>query len=265
MADKKACLISIVGTGRVAWNLGRALTAKGYAIQEVSGRNSENIRLLAAKLNARAVDKPSKLNPLCDLFILAVNDDAIEDVSAKLPENKGVVVHTSGMKPLSCLKGKFAHAGVFYPLQTFSFDRQADFENIPILLQAGNRDNLLFLENIAGSLSRNLVHTNDTQRQSIHLAAVFVNNFTNALYGIADDILKDKELSIKILYPLILETANKILDHSPLEAQTGPARRKDIGTIETHLKLLAGSEEKSNIYKLFTDYILNKYHPENNG
>lgn len=265
MADEKPCLISIVGTGRVAWNLGRALTAKGYTIQEVSGRSIENIRLLASKLNARAVDHPSELNPICDLFILAVNDDAIEDVSAKLPESKGIVVHTSGMKAISCLKGNYVHAGVFYPLQTFSFDRQANFENIPILIQAGNRENLLFLKNIAAGLSRNVVQTSDMQRQSIHLAAVFVNNFTNALYGIADDILKDKELSIKILYPLILETAHKILDHSPFEVQTGPARRKDIGTIETHLKLLADSEVRTNFYKLFTDYILNKYHPENNG
>ena len=54
--------------------------------------------------------------------------------------------------------------------------------------------------------------------------------------------------------PLIQETANKILLLEPAKAQTGPARRDDMVTINNHLKLLKNDDYR-NIYKTFTQLI----------
>ena len=93
----------------------------------------------------------------------------------------------------------------------------------------------------------------------MHLAAVFVNNFTNYLFQIGSDILEKEDLSFDLLKPLIHETVNK-LDHlSPLEAQTGPAKRKDLKSIQKHLDLMDSGVEKE-IYELMSKALIQKYH-----
>jgi predicted short-subunit dehydrogenase-like oxidoreductase (DUF2520 family) len=96
---------------------------------------------------------------------------------------------------------------------------------------------------------------NSEQRKTIHLAAVFVNNFTNHLYKIGNDICKKNNVPFEILQPLIKETASKIEELSPKKAQTGPAIRNDKKTIKNHLNLLDKKQQK--IYKIFTKSIQN--------
>ena len=260
MIEAQNLKIGIAGTGRLAWNLCNALMACGFRIAEVTGRSSHKISQLATHCLAEAVESPSALSPGNDLFVLAVNDDAVETVAALLPETKGLVVHTSGMKTLGSLKGKFTKSGVFYPLHSFSFERQPDFSSIPVIIQASDGDSADLLLFIGNRLSQSVVSSTDEQRQTLHLAAVFVNNFSNALYTMAQEILHEKQLSISILHPLMLETVLKVGSQNPLDAQTGPARRNDSGTIERHLLMLAGKPDLLQTYQLMTDFILKKYY-----
>ena len=49
--------------------------------------------------------------------------------------------------------------------------------------------------------------------------------------------------------------------HTPASTLTGPARRGDMETIRKHLDVLeqSGLKEQAEIYRLFTDKILEKY------
>ena len=58
---------------------------------------------------------------------------------------------------------------------------------------------------------------------------------------ISQKILESKKLDPKIILPLVSETANKLVQLRPIEAQTGPAIRKDMVTIKKHLHLLENS------------------------
>jgi hypothetical protein len=62
----------------------------------------------------------------------------------------------------------------------------------------------------------------------LHVAAVFVNNFTNHLYQIGNEICDENQIPFSILHPLITETAQKIMNLPPALAQTGPAIRNDV-------------------------------------
>ena len=93
---------------------------------------------------------------------------------------------------------------------------------------------------------------NSDQRRVLHLAAVFVNNFTNQLYRIGHEITESEGAEFDMLKPLILETARKLEDLSPLRAQTGPAKRNDKKTIKKHLRLLENNKEHTKIYELLT-------------
>src|SRR5690606_18219747 len=97
---------------------------------------------------------------------------------------------------------------------------------------------LLRLEELAGSLSKRVFQCDSKQRLSLHTAAVFACNFTNHFYAIAADILNKHGLDFDLIRPLILETAQKVMENQPKEVQTGPAVRNDIRTMEKHLALL---------------------------
>ena len=77
------------------------------------------------------------------------------------------------------------------------------------------------------------------------------------MYKIGNDICFKTNVPFDILKPLILETASKIDEISPFEAQTGPARRNDTKTIEKHKILLLKNQKE--IYTLLTDFIIQSY------
>ena len=84
----------------------------------------------------------------------------------------------------------------------------------------------------------------DEQRAQLHLAAVFVNNFTNFCYQIGNEIVRAKGLPFEILLPLVQQTVDKIKaqpegQKDPSLLQTGPAIRGDKATINQHLEFLS--------------------------
>ena len=189
-----------------------------------------------------------------DLYIIAVSDIAIEEVSAKLPFKNKFVVHTSGSANLNLLSDQ-NYRGVFYPLQTFSKNKYVDFKTIPICLETERDADYDVLLQIANAITDIVYKVDSNQRKALHVAAVFACNFVNHLYKIANDICTENQITFQILYSLIKETANKIETLSPIDAQTGPAERADLATINAHIKFLS-NENQQDIYKILTKSII---------
>ena len=205
--------------------------------------------IIANRINSRMLDNV----PKADVTIIAVSDDAIAEVSAKIKNS--FVVHTSGSVAIDDLKNQ-QRKGVFYMLQTFSKDKNVNFSNVPFCLEAENKNDLQLLETLAKHLGNKIYAINSEQRKVLHVAAVFVNNFTNHLYKIGNDICKNHNVPFEILHPLIEETLEKIKELSPEKAQTGPAIRNDKKTIKNHLNLL--TKKQQNIYTILTESIQHK-------
>lgn len=186
-----------------------------------------------------------------DVYIIGIPDDAIASFSRSLPFENKLVVHTSGGVSMDQL-ATTNRRGVFYPLQTFSRSRRVDFKTIPICIESEHPEDLEILRGLGRTVSGEVVEISSQKRAKLHLAAVFVNNFVNHLYQVGSEILEEDSLPFKLLQPLILETAKKIEVLSPQQAQTGPAKRKDIKTIEKHLHLLKDNSHKE-MYRMFTE------------
>jgi len=249
--------ISFIGSGNVASHLAIALFRNNFSIKQVFSKSFKNANSLAKKVNAQPIESMSQLSNNADLYIIAVPDDAIENIINQFPFKDKLVVHTSGSVNLeSFSKKQFQHFGIFYPLQTFSKKIAVDFKHIPFCLEANTSANLKVIEKITKQLSDKVYHVNSEQRKLLHLAAVFACNFSNNMYQIAFDICQQNQLNFDILKPLIVETANKIVNQTPLEAQTGPAKRNDVKTIEKHLALLDNQKKYQEIYRLVTENIL---------
>ena len=252
--------VSIIGSGNVATALGEVISSNGIRVLEVFSPNIDNSKLLAEKVGCNYVENIEKLNTISDLYIIAIPDNEISNVITKLKSKEGIMVHTSGSQPSDVFEGKFHHYGVFYPLQTFTKGKQVDFQEVPICIEGSNDITSELLVQLAKKISNNVVLLNSEKRQYLHLTAVTVNNFSNLLYNLAHDVLNEKDIVFSLLHPLIKETAVKIRDVNPYQAQTGPALRKEISTINKHLELLDKYSEYKEIYNLLTRQIINKHH-----
>lgn len=243
--------ITIIGSGNVAQHLIKAF-AKSEVIEivQVFSRKKE---ALASIINFEKIVSDFEEIIEADLYIIAVSDKAISEVSKQLPFQNRIVVHTSGAASIDTLDPK-NRKGVFYPLQTFSKNKAIDFSTVPMCLEAENTFDFRVLETVAKSISNAVFPINSDQRKALHVSAVFVNNFTNHLYQIGQEICTEHQVPFEVLRPLIQETAEKIKTLDPIDAQTGPAKRNDSTTIEAHLEYLTNENQK-NIYKLLTQSI----------
>jgi predicted short-subunit dehydrogenase-like oxidoreductase (DUF2520 family) len=253
--------ITIIGTGNVAFHLSKRFNETGFTLTEIVGRNPEMGKKIAAQCQSKFQKNFNKIKTDSDLYIIAVSDSAIAGVAAQLAQrlDNQLVVHTSGAVPSTVLQPYFKHYGSLYPLQTFSLNSQPDFEKIPVFINATPPQYFTsFLKEIALKISPNVYELSDEKRVPLHIAAVFVNNFTNHLFSIGEKILEAEGLPFDVLKPLIAETVNKIQNHKPHTMQTGPARRGDFVTIEKHMQYLAeyAPAEYWGLYKILTENII---------
>ncbi len=254
--------VTIIGAGNLAWHLAPALDNAGYAVREVYSRNPKNAKSLMANLyQAEVCESLDFSNSNSSIFIIAVADDAIEDIVQEivLPES-AIVVHTSGAKSIGVLSYTAVDAiGVFYPLQTFSKGKKIDFEGIPICIEAEDPKTENLLKKMATAISKTVYVVNSLDRKSLHVAAVFACNFANHCLAIAEQLLNQKKLPFDMLKPLIIETINKSLALGPYNAQTGPAKRHDFETLDAHMAYLESNEALSEIYRLFSQNIVDNH------
>jgi predicted short-subunit dehydrogenase-like oxidoreductase (DUF2520 family) len=247
--------VSFIGAGNVANHLAVALFEKGITINEICSKKGDSATELSKKVNARVVSDYQYFTNQNDIFIVAVNDNEIENVLTHFPFPQSLIAHTSGTFDA---KNSFEHLtrkGVFYPLQTFSKNSKISLNDVPFLIETQQQNDEALLKTLAQLLSDKVAITNTIDRQYIHLAAVFACNFTNHFYAIASKILENQQLSLDILFPLISQTVEKIKTTHPIQAQTGPAIRKDSIVIQKHIDMLKNHPEWQKIYTFVSENI----------
>lgn len=229
--------IVIIGQGNVATNLDYAFRKKGVACQMVSSR--EGLDQL----------------PPANVYIYAVRDEALPDVVAQVVGvGKSLHLHTSGTMPITVFGDDKPHAGIFYPFQTFSKARVIeDFSTVPVFFEARGIDDISAVYSLALTITSHVYEATQQDRERLHVAGVFTNNFTNLMYTMAAELLRNTHIPFSALLPLIDETAAKIHTLAPRDAQTGPARRGDENVMNHHMQLL--NEEQREIYRLLSDAI----------
>lgn len=250
--------VVFIGAGNVGTHLAKALHEVKVDILQVFNRDYKKAYALALQTAAEPVSRYENLTDQADLYLLTVSDQAIARVAGQIIQVLGertFLAHTSGATPSAVFEGQTSRYGVFYPLQTFTKKQNVDFSTIPFCVDAVQDKDRIFLQQLAALLSEKVYLVPDKQRAILHVAAVFVNNFSNHLFQIGETILKDHEMPFDMLMPLIKETVRKLYQVSPGNAQTGPAIRGDQATIERHLEFLEEYPEYREIYKVLSESI----------
>ena len=246
--------IVIIGSGNTASVLGRKIKTAGHEILQVYSRHLYNAAELADELGCTATHSWSEIKTDAQLYLVALSDSVLNQLSQNWHTDKGVVVHTAGAVSKDALKNVSKNYGVLYPLQSLRKEKY-DYEKIPFLTDANNDDSLALITDFAETISTIVRYANDDDRMHLHVAAVIVNNFTNHLYALAEAFCNSSGVSFALLKPLIIETAERIQHFAPANVQTGPAYRGDINTLATHMSLLKEHPSLLALYKQITESI----------
>lgn len=243
--------IILIGAGRLATNLAKALLAEGHDILQVYSRTKASAETLASIAGAAAITDINMLRQDADIYIFSVTDTALPDLVPQVCKDKGdkVFLHTAGSMDLSVFEGMAQHYGVFYPMQTFSKEKEVDFKQIPCFIEANDDYALQAIAPLSQGLSDKVYQLASEDRKYLHLAAVFACNFVNHCYAISANILEKHEIPFDVMLPLIDETASKVHSLDPVTAQTGPAVRYDENVMRKQLALLQGNLIVKDIYE----------------
>lgn len=245
--------IVIIGSGNVAYHLAKAFHQKKIPIAQIFGRNKEDLEKINQELGI-----PYSTDQLedADLYIICVSDQSIDQVSALITKKDCLVAHTSGSLPKEVLVGAYRKAS-FYPLQTFSKQKELDYEKIPFFVETEDHQDKKTLLDLASKVSSNVMESTHEKRKYIHLTAVFACNFVNHLFTKAKEISDGQEIPFNYFLPLIDETVKKIHEIEPKLAQTGPAVRNDERVLQLHQQLL--EDESLKIYNTMNHSIKTMY------
>ena len=248
--------IAFVGAGRLATNLAIALREKGHSIEAVYSRTDESAKTLASIVGGMAVTDIRLMPQEADVFILSMKDAVLANLIEQLSEGREnqVFLHTAGSVPMSVF-GRHRHHGVLYPMQTFSKERRVDLSRVPFFIEGSDFETLHLARQLAASVSSEVYELDSEARRFLHLAAVFACNFSNHCYALSAKILEKHRLPFSVMLPLIEETARKVEDMPPQQAQTGPAIRYDENVIEAQKRLLDDEPTMHDIYDLMSKSI----------
>jgi predicted short-subunit dehydrogenase-like oxidoreductase (DUF2520 family) len=253
--------VSFIGSGNLAWHLAPALDNAGYFVREVYSRNPGHAGKLVERLYEASVKASLDFSTsLSTIFIIAVNDDAIDAIAREiiLPD-QAILVHTSGSQPLSRLGyAATSETGVFYPLQTFSKTQEVDFTDVPVFIESESAATEETLLKMAKAISKQVFAVDSSKRKAIHVAAVFASNFTNHMLTIAKQIMDENKLDFDWLKPLIAETINKAFILNPEKSQTGPAIREDFETLDKHMEFLREEDRLAEMYRIISQHIIDR-------
>ena len=231
--------IVLIGRGRLATNLEHVLLSAGHEVASINSRTLEALPLEA------------------DVYIVAVKDSALADVirAATKGRESQLFVHTAGSMPMDIFKGLTVHYGVFYPMQTFSKERLVDFNDISVFLETNDAVSMERLKMLSTTLTTHIYELDSEGRKHLHLAAVFACNFVNHCYALSAEVLAAKGLPFSVMLPLVDETAQKVHELAPREAQTGPAVRGDQNVMQMQANMLAGNPAVKQIYEALSNDI----------
>ena len=222
--------IVILGAGSVGTNLHHAFELKGVKTELVHARP-----LTADPSTVRFL-------PQADVYIYAIADNALAEVVSLVHAPQALHLHTSGSIPMTVFGEDKPHAGVMYFLQSFSREVMIDdWSGIPCFIEGRNIDDIAAIYSLALTLTSRIYECTQHDRERLHVAAVFANNYTNLMYRIAEEVLRDTQIPFEALLPLIDFTAAKVHTLRPVDAQTGPAQRGDEAVMAHHLEILNDS------------------------
>lgn len=255
--------IGIIGAGRVGASF---ILALPQHVVGITGSTAKRTREQAALYGVTPYVQGASLLADCDVVLLLVRDDLLQQVSQALAGQladcsrqslaRHTVLHGSGAADVSVLQALAdigIHTGSIHPLQSFPAPSAAALSGIYMAVD-GDETALSCAKEIAAMLHSKSFHVPAAERVLYHGAACFCSNYVVAAVAAAQMLMSrwtdTPEDAGEALRPLFMGTAANIQSQSLAgKALTGPISRGDIGTVQKHIACMP--QPFQNAYKAF--------------
>ena len=245
--------LGIVGAGRVGRALGRRLRELGWRVGPVVTRKSSSARAAVRVIgDGQAHAGLTRQILAADVLLVATPDDVLSKVAAEMAEmgreewRGKIVLHTSGAicsLVLEKLKQRGAEIGSLHPLQTFSGREIPRLEGSFFAME-GSPAAMRMARRICRELGGIPVKVKARGKAAYHAAGAFVAAFFLASIEAATRILMaegfTRRQATRSLEPLARQSLDNAKRLGARAAWTGPISRGDFGTVERHVRALAG-------------------------
>src|SRR3954469_7934993 len=237
--------IGVVGAGRVGAVLSAALRAAGHEIAAAAGESTASVDRIGALLPGVRRAKPTDVARSCDLLLLTVPDDLLENVvttmvGAGAIRSGQVVCHTSGRHGLAVLAAAAAIGArplALHPAMTFT-GTGVDLDRLPgcvFGVTAGEEDRVL-AESLVADMGGITMWVPEDKRTLYHAGLAHGANHLVTLVAQAMELLaaSGAEDPAATLRPLLSAALDNALAQGDA-ALTGPIVRGDVKTVQAHL------------------------------
>ncbi|MBV9830759.1 MAG: DUF2520 domain-containing protein [Marmoricola sp.] len=241
--------IGVVGAGRVGAVVSAALRAAGHEVVAAAGDSAASRARIDALLPGVPNLKPTAVARACDLLLLTVPDDMLENVVTQLVGAGAirpgqVVCHTSGRHGLAVLRTAAAAGArpvAMHPAMTFTGTAR-DLERLHgcvfgITAGSGERE---YVEGLVADLGGVPMWVPEEKRTLYHAGLAHGANHLVTLVSQAMELLaaSGADDPAATLRPLLSAALDNALDQGDA-ALTGPIVRGDVNTVRAHLRDIA--------------------------
>jgi predicted short-subunit dehydrogenase-like oxidoreductase (DUF2520 family) len=241
--------VGVIGAGRVGAVLAAALRARGHVIVSVAGESDASTRRAADLLPGVPMAKPTAVARDCDVLLLTVPDDMLDNVVTQLSASGAIhegqlVVHTSGSHGLRVLEPATrvgARPVALHPAMTFSgtaidLDRLADC----VFGVTAGPDERVWAAGVVAELGGTVMWVPEELRGLYHAGLAHGANHLVTLVTQAMELLGAAGAAdpAAILRPLLQAALDNALAEGD-SALTGPIVRGDVNTVRAHLAEVA--------------------------
>ncbi|MBY9074506.1 DUF2520 domain-containing protein [Nocardioides sp. WL0053] len=243
--------IGVVGAGRVGAVLAAALRAAGHEIVAAAGESSASRTRIETLLPGVPVLKPTAVARACDLLLLTVPDDMLDNVVNMLSASGAIrrgqyVAHTSGRHGLAVLgpaADRGAHVLALHPAMTFT-GTDVDLARLDgcVFGVTAPTDTRELVETLVADLGGVPMWVPEERRTLYHAGLAHGANHLVTLVAQAMDLLRASgaEDPAATLRPLLTAALDNVLSYGDA-ALTGPIVRGDVNTVRAHLVDIATS------------------------
>src|SRR3954468_23560628 len=238
MSEMTPLRVGVVGAGRVGSVLAAALRQRGHVIVSVAGESDASKGRAAALLPGVPIAKPTAVARACDVLLLTVPDDMLENVVTQLSASGAIrrgqyVVHTSGSHGLRVLEPATrvgARPVAMHPAMTFT-GTVRDLDRLPDCVfgvTTGPADHDWALS-LVSELGADAMWVPEDQRGLYHAGLAHGANHLVTLVAQAMELLSaaGADSPAAILRPLLAAALDNALAESDA-ALTGPIVRGDV-------------------------------------
>lgn len=253
--DTRKPSVGVIGAGRVGAVLAAALHAAGYPVAAAAGESAASRTRIETLLPGVPVDKPTAVARSCDLLLLTVPDDALDNVVRMLAASGAIrsgqyVVHSSGLHGTEILRPATdvgALGVAMHPAMTFT-GTDVDLGRVAgcVFAVTCDESERPVADRLARDLGGRVMWVAEGERPLYHAALAHGANHLMTLVSQAMQLLRDAGSSdpAAVLRPLLGAALDNVLDYGDA-ALTGPIVRGDLKTVTAHLRTLAAVSQEA--------------------